>query len=59
MFLWAVDLLLTDQLHPKNSPRQLWLSLRDFMASSASWTEEAVLDDDGRLVLEIEAIRWA
>jgi hypothetical protein len=36
---------------------QLWLSLRDFMASSASWTEEAVLDDDGGLLLEIEAIR--
>lgn len=38
-------------------PLQLWLSLRDFTASSASWTEEAVLDDDGALLLEIEAIR--
>ncbi|KAI8468855.1 MAG: dynein heavy chain, N-terminal region 2-domain-containing protein [Monoraphidium minutum] len=40
-----------------NARYQLWLSLRDFAASSAGWTEEAVLDDDGALLLEIEAIR--
>jgi hypothetical protein len=38
-------------------PPQLWLSLRDFTAASVSWTEEAVLDDDGGLLLAADAIR--
>jgi hypothetical protein len=43
---------------PQPSLPQLWLSLRDFLAASSSWTEDAVLDDDGQLLLDIEAIRW-
>lgn len=36
---------------------QLWRSLRDFVAQSHAWTEDAILDDDGAVLLNIEAIR--
>lgn len=38
---------------------QLWGSLRDFVEQSHVWTEDAILDDDGAVLLNIESIRAA
>ena len=38
---------------------QLWGSLRDFVDQSHAWTEDAILDDDGGLLLNMEAIKVA
>jgi hypothetical protein len=38
---------------------QLWGSLRDFVDQSHAWTEDAILDDDGGLLLNMDAIKVA
>ncbi|KAJ9534885.1 hypothetical protein QJQ45_029552, partial [Haematococcus lacustris] len=35
----------------------LWKSLYDFMEKSHNWTEDAILDEDGKVALSIEQIR--
>lgn len=36
---------------------QLWRSVRDFLEQSRAWTEEPILDDDGLVLLNVEAVR--
>jgi hypothetical protein len=36
---------------------QLWRSVRDFLEQSHAWTEEPILDDDGQVLLDVEAVR--
>lgn len=36
---------------------QLWRSVRDFLEQSHMWTEEAILDDDGQVLLDVEAVQ--
>lgn len=36
---------------------QLWRSLRDFLEQCHMWTEEPILDDDGRVLLDVEAVQ--
>jgi hypothetical protein len=36
---------------------QLWRSVRDFLEQSRAWTEEPILDDDGYVLLNVEAVR--
>lgn len=35
---------------------QLWRSVRDFLEQSRAWTEEPILDDDGQVLLNVEAV---
>jgi len=39
------------------APLQLWRSVRDFLEQSHMWTEEPILDDDGRVLLDVEAVQ--
>lgn len=36
---------------------QLWRSVRDFLEQSHMWTEEPILDDDSRVLLDVEAVQ--
>eukprot|EP00882_Tetradesmus_deserticola_P029870 GHRQ01033497.1.p1 GENE.GHRQ01033497.1~~GHRQ01033497.1.p1 ORF type:complete len:381 (+),score=198.64 GHRQ01033497.1:102-1244(+) len=59
LFDAATDDLSTLMMAEKeaNGRYQLWRSVRDFLEQSRAWTEEPILDDDGLVLLNVEAVR--